>query len=475
MRKYPSQPSPFLTILILMLFVATGRAQDAVTSSNVALENLDLHQQALIRAESEFGPFDLRLLEVLLDLEQALEEQGELERVLEIQTRRLQILRSELGLEHPDTLPVLEQIIDTRTRMGQWQEVSDNLEHRRHILVANHGEEAEVVLQAMAREADWFLARVAWDEERNQADNFLDARDLYEDILRQARDLYGDDDPALQPWLYARAYSLFLLVDLINAESPVAGPVVDELVRRDGSARLNSLGRGGLDPGSLFGPGSSIPIVEEGRLVGEAYLRQALGYIDDIREFAEARGDTEMQAMATLYHGDFQRLLGRGTSRRDYRRARESLMEAGIAQSRIDALLARPQLIPLPHFHSDFAALEAERSKQLAEASAAAEGAGQPLAIFTSWHERAANTPRPADMPGQMAWQEAMSEVTMDLRINSRGQVTSVDIQTAQPDEGRLKGLARRAARALQFRPALEEGRPVSVRDQRLIFRVVRD
>lgn len=445
---------------------------DALTLSNDALAELARLEQTLAALETEFGPFDEHLLPTLMAIEEELARQGRFEDVSRTQSRRLQVLRVNAGLESPLLLPALEDSIDTQMRLGAWNEVSDLLEHLRYLQVINHGEKSEPVLDVMSRQADWSLARVALGDSNRRADNFLDARDLTEVMLDIAEERFGEGDPRLVPWLYRRAFTLYQLVQLLNNDNGLAREAVDEVTRRDGSARLQSFRRPGvIEPISLFGPASRVPIVEGDEPVGIAYLRQALGFIDDIRDIAKATGDDDMLAMATLYHGDYRRLMEYGTATRDYRDASEQWLALGISQERIDSLFARPLAIPHEHFHGRFADLELYQQRVLITNRPPPAEAGLYLGEFTAWHEDLPSTRQPDAIASFAAVFEPTSRVELSFRINSTGRVSSVDVISAEPDERGVRREALRALREVRFRPLLIDGRTESLDDATIVYR----
>ncbi len=60
-------------------------------------------------------------------------EQQDYETVAELQSRQLQVMRTALGLQHPDVLPIIRSIVTTQIALGNWDAVSDQLEHIRNL------------------------------------------------------------------------------------------------------------------------------------------------------------------------------------------------------------------------------------------------------------------------------------------------------------------------------------------------------
>ena len=148
------------------------------------MRDLQRYQTQSEDMESEYGPFDNRLLEPLASIIDFYIEQGDFEEVAEIQTRQLSIMRTTLGFENPELIPMVRRMIEVQQVLGNWDTVSDNLEHIRFLVASNFGTQSEELLLAMENQAQWLLTSFYLGEQRRQSDNFLDARDLYRDIYR---------------------------------------------------------------------------------------------------------------------------------------------------------------------------------------------------------------------------------------------------------------------------------------------------
>lgn len=451
---------------LLWLIADSGAgAQQLAREASELLQDIERYEQQLEEYESEFGFFDIRLREPLIAIEALHAKLGNYPEVRTTQNRRLQLTRAALGLEHPDIIPLVEAMVRTDIRLSNWIEVSDHLEHLRTLAIANYGIDSEQAMLALQRQASWYEVRVYVDENRERADNFMEARDIYEKLLDLAEDKYGEGDPRLVPWLNRRAYSLYQQVAGLNVDSPVAMDMIQETVRKDGPARLEtSRMRGFINPISPGGINRVIPVTEKGEPVGVAYLRLANGFINDIEDIAEALGDAEMAAMAQLYHGDYAYLQGRSIGRSDYREAREKLLALGIEAERLDAFFGRPMIIPIPIFYSSFSDLEAyQRSGSelplVGEVDVAedADPWETPIHLgqFRAWEQGLASIPLPQPVDGLLEFQTPLYSVDVRFRINSRGNISGVKGLGIEPEDRRARSQAVRAVRNLQFRPAL--------------------
>ena len=145
-------PSLFcpLLMLVVVLFPNTGISQsDSLPISDSILADTQRYQAQIQDFESEFGPMDNRLLEPLAGLINILVEQRQFERVAEIQSRQLSILRANSGFENLDLLPVLRSMIQVQQALGNWEASSDHLEHIQFLIAANFGQKSEELLISM--------------------------------------------------------------------------------------------------------------------------------------------------------------------------------------------------------------------------------------------------------------------------------------------------------------------------------------
>ena len=469
--------SPFIVLLCLPAMVFAQN--NTVSVSNESLRDLQRYQTQIEDMESEYGPFDNRLLEPLASIIDFYIEQGDFEEVAEIQTRQLSIMRTTLGFENPELIPMVRGMIEVQQVLGNWDAVSDNLEHIRFLVASNFGTQSEELLLAMENQAQWLLTSFYLGEQRRQSDNFLDARDLYRDIYRLSEKVYGEESEELYPWHYKRAYSLALLVQLLNTEDNFSGQFFNDLVRADGSFRLEyglrGVGVGGLYDALPTTPGGRrIPTINTGPFrgdayLGEGYLRQGLGFINDIRDIAEDRGDLEAEAIAHIYRGDFNVLMERGSGRRQYREAQEKLVQAGISQESIEKFFRTPMPLPMPEFYPKFGDLVAYQQSILNEVPDRSEESLH-LGTFRAWHENARAVQKPVSSDPLLRIGLPQFQVDLSFNISSRGNASNVDVLSSIPEDSRVTREGARAVREMKFRPAYEGDRARRVRDVRMRY-----
>lgn len=465
----------FGSVSLIVLLSATVIAAElpGLRKSQAVLEEMQRIQAEIAEVESEFGPYSPDLLVPLQALVELNQTERDFEEVAVIQSRQLQIMRTELGLDHPDNIALVNNIVETNIRLGEWDEVDNNLEHIRYLQGVNLAAEPELLLQAIADQASWKIAQMVVGERQRRARNLLAARELYDELEDIAEDSFGEDSAAMAPWLYQRALNLHRLVAILNSRNTLASDSLERLIQVDGVGRLQAYNaRAGLLNTFQFGRNNQIPVLDGDAMVGEAYLRDGLAELNNIIDIFEAQGDMEAQAMAEIYAGDFRVLTDLGSGRRSYNRARELLIEAGISEERVAKFFYEPQLIPLPRFVSSFA--EAEMLKKAAYVPSISEEGGSAIE-FIAQQEEAPTVSLSADFVERWGFELPSQVVEMSFNVGSRGAVSSADFLAASSDDKGIRRKAMRAVRGLKFRPRYEGKKSVRVRDVRLQYRFEED
>lgn len=461
--------------LAALLLAAAGSAPAAentllLTIESETSEQLAAYRQQIEDLEFEHGPYHASLLEPLEAMIALLNELQDYEQVAELQSRQLQVMRTELGFEHPDLIPLVESIMATQLAMGNWEEVSEHLEHLRHLRSTAEGDNTEALLLAIQDQINWLYNRIAiTDDRREQARFFFQARDLYEEIEDIVEDEYGEDSLEAAPWLYRVAYSEYQLVRFLNASRGLGSESVERLVRQEGTFGLESQNRNGFNSNSFFGNRSVVPVIDSGRPIGDAYLRDGYVLVDKLHDARLNEPDLEAQAMLQIYRADFQLLADRGRAVRGYREAREKLLEAGIAEEDVRWFFERPMVIPRQTLHLKFADAVAEIKDQIDPTIEE----GIQIGEFTSWAEPLESTPMPRNEDPFWHIDYPFKSAELSFSVSSRGTASSVDILATDPEELDSKRSLWRAVREIHFRPAIIDDRARRVRDVRMRYRFV--
>jgi len=474
-KKYRKISILRMLILSLILSSAATVAQAAgepqFIDENVNREQqLAKFQMQIEDLEFEFGPYHIGLLEPLQSMITLLQEKGDYEQVAEFQNRHLQVMRTELGLEHPDLIPQLQSMVANHMLLGNWAEISDNLEYIRHLRASAEGGDPSLLLEAIDDQISWLFNRIVLENPLEAVSNFFRARELYKDMEELIETNYGKHNPESIPWLYKIAYNSFHLMQFLNGSKGVGAESIDQLVRKEGMFRLQGYNSAAFGGGSFIGRNPNVIIIEHGRSIGDDYLRDGYSLLAKIEEILQAQGDLEAQAMAVIYRADFYRLSGRGTGIRGYRKAQEMLLAAGVPEEDIHSFFSRPQIIPMNIF---YASLEEASAGLKSEEELVEPLSGElvDLGLFTAWFDGLGSTPMPAREGsfGQVDLPYRYADVSFSVQPS--GRIYSIDVLETGPGDEKLDRNIWRSIRDIHMRPALVDGKVRRVKGVRMRYR----
>jgi hypothetical protein len=400
--------------------VADEQPGDSALQQSIRLrEQIEQLNEQLADLESEYGPFDFRLLEPLRGLTDIQLDIGDYEQAGSTLERRLQLVRTVEGPASLQQLPIVQQLIANDIRLSDWGSVTDRFEFIRSLYGQDADTDPETTMRVKNDLALWNFANVYLQEPVRRLRIFRQAREAIRENTRAAEDLYGENSMELVTWLYQNA------------------------VMQHQHARDEIL-------------------LAEGRNA-ESYQREALNLVKRIRDIAAESGDLEAEAMAMTYEADFQMLLELGTAARLYSQAMDKFIEAGLDSNRVDGFFQRPAILPVAKFYPRLE--DAVRSQDEAGFAFLPTPEGEPpamhLGTFVAWSESLPYSERP-ELPAAAAELESeleYFEIAMDFTLNSRGTTRNPDITDSNTDRARVRRDARQALRAMQFRPYFEEGR----------------
>ncbi len=412
---------------------ADEQANNSSLQQSIQLrEQIDQLNSRLADLESEFGPFDFRLLEPLQDLTAIQLEIGNFEQAGSILERRLQLIRTIEGPASLQQLPVVRELISNDIRLSDWESVSDRFEFIQSLYGQDTELDPETALRVRNDVALWNLANVYLLEPLRRIRAFRQAREVIRENTSFAEDRYGEDSMQLIDWLYQSAVLQYQLIAVLLADDELGVYARDDILLAEGRS-------------------------------AESYQREALNLVKRIRDIAAASGDLEAEAMAMTYEADFQMLLDLGTAARLYRQAMDKFVEAGLDEDRVAAFFQRPVALPVAKFYSRLE--DAVRVQDEAGFAVLPTGDAEPpamhLGTFVAWSESLPILARPdlPDAAAELDSQLEFYEISMEFTLNSRGTTRNPDIKDSTTDFARVRRDARQALRDIQFRPFFEEGR----------------
>jgi len=407
------------------------QTESALQQSIRLQEQIGMLNEQVANLESEYGPYDFRLLEPLQALTSIQIEIGDYQQADSIMERRLQLIRTSEGLASQQQLPLIEELIANDIRQSDWESVTDRFEFIQSLHSQDSNVDSDTLLRAKKNLALWNFSKVYLMDPARRIRAFREAREVIRENSSLAEDLFGEDSMELVTWLYQHAVLQYQVVAVLLANDELGVYARDEILYLEGRS-------------------------------AESYLREGLNLVKRIRELAEANGDLEAEAMAMTYEADFQMLLRFGTAARLYRQAMDKFTEAGLAREQVDKFFQRPVSLPVAKFYSRLA--DAVGSQDAVGFQYRSTPDGEPamhLGTFVAWSESLPFAQRP-DLPAAAASLEASLDyyqLDMTFTLNSRGTTRNPKITESSTDRARVRNDARDALRDMQFRPFFEGGR----------------
>lgn len=467
-------------LALLALFCAAAFSAHAaentqlITGEAATGEQLLAFRQRIEDLEYEFGPYHPNLIEPLTSMIALVNEAGDYEQVAELQDRKLQVMRTELGFEHPDLIPLIREMVDTQKSLRNWEGVTDNLEHIRHIQASQDNADPDVLLQTISDQIDWLNGRIAVGQDEDRVDRFFEARDLYEDMEDLVESRYEEDSIESLTWLYKQAYNSYQLVQFLNTTNGIGRDFIKRLTRRDGTSKLDTVNRLILGNRAVQDYFAQVPAVHPDEKLGHGYMRDAYAQINEIADSLQEGDDLEAQAMAELYRGDYKLLASRSRAMNSYRDAYDLFLAAGLDEAEVRSFFQRPMIIPMEEFHSRLKDAVAEQDRRL-PAVEPVTGEEFHLGTFTAWNEVIPTAPIPLATEGMLPSELNYNTIDLRFSVNSRGEVSTVKVVESDSAEREVGRRVWRQVRAIQFRPSIEDGKAKRVRDIHMRFRYIEE
>lgn len=417
-------------------FAADSQLSEEVLEMSVVAASIELEQRRLQLTDqidslqSEYGPYDYRLLEALQGLSTFLIEAENFVEAGKVLNRQLQLLRTVEGPANLQQLPLVAEAISNDIRVQNWQSVTDRFEFLQWLQGQNSKLDISARINAMSDASAWHLAAVYFDSPQNRVRHFMSSREIQQDILRLAENEYGEESEDLIPWLYAAAVELYRVVAFLKSEDELGYAAKQRIASMEGRSQ-------------------------------RSYLLEAYGIIKRIHKIIDAGDNLEAQAMAMIYVADFQMLRGLGIASKMYRSAGEKLAQAGVEQQQIDAFFARPVVLPVHKYHLSIDQALEQQTAQGYNIKQGTEGVDELVHMgdFIAWNESLPYARRP-EMPDLAAGAiEELSTAQVRFSLNSRGKTLNAKAREAAPDTVRVRRDARDAIEDMQFRPRFVQGR----------------
>jgi len=438
------------------------------------------YQEHISNLQSEFGPYDERLIEPLENLTRALLAVESYTEALNALEQQLQIYRVNDGLYTARQIPVIESRLEVHAATGEWPKVSDTLEYLSWVYERDSSLPVDQQLSGLKKLGGWHLTAVAQDERAREAFHLLQLGRMEEKAADLAERYYGEDSEALVPFIYdqALADTYIALAIMLTGQTSQDLMFQTEGIRNSTAFRSSpSLYAGGrlsvTEIEAMYG--SKVNTVIERSFKNR--MSTGLSKLERIKEIYEKSGNTEGEGIALMYLGDsvllrqqYERQSGnyartrRGTSNPGpamsyYRDALETFEAAGLTSNTLAAYTRCPVLLPVTGM--DASVEEAiPYCEQTGESGTTDLGNYDLLSTLIPGLE---SDPEAIDTP---------MTATIQFGVRTNGQINGLNIIEIEPDNTANRVQVRKLTELLQFRPAIQEGRAQPTEQAQLVVRM---
>ena len=201
---------------------------DAQTALEVSRQ-ISLYQENLQALESELGPYDPSLIEVLKDLGRYYLDLGQFQSAAVFFERALSITRISDGLYSPTQIEVLVQLISAYKAAGDWQAADDKEHLALHIETRLYEPGSQAYASAVLAFGEWKIQAVRGNLlQRSSSANMRDIEDLqyvYAQALGEGKVLSDNAEPMSAQTrfdlLYGKAYAEAQMADYAIQNVPM--------------------------------------------------------------------------------------------------------------------------------------------------------------------------------------------------------------------------------------------------------------
>lgn len=473
----------FLTLLLCPHSITQAQDSSATSTDDTDLQrSLDLVdlvaglESRIQIIQSQSGTYDPELLQPLDALAQVYIEVQDFERAATLLDHQLQIHRINSGLYSAQQIPIVESLLQMQAQVGDWSRVNDSLSNLSWLYQRDTTLDAETQLQGLQMLGRWQLRALENDAREQQAYHLVELAKLDERTAEIAQRRFGDDNPAISPYLYnqALADTYIALAITLTGETSQDLMLLTEGIRNRPSV-LSSSGtmRSVADVEAMYGSKASTVIERSFRM----NMDDSIEKLERIKELYVQSGNIEAEGMTLMTLGDAylirQQFENRpsnfagvsrgssnvGTAVTHYREALERLKEAGISDDTLAAFTRCPLMLPMPKLYESIqeATLRCELSTQ--------------TGLVDLGEYNLVSTLIPG-LEGNVEGEGEVITARVKFEVRTNGQVSNDNIEQIEPDDTSSRVKIRKLLDIMQFRPAIVDGETVRAQDLQLIIRI---
>lgn len=481
------------TLKILGALVLSASLQNTFASEQLSTTQGDLtvllEQLHALRTEVEnrqysLGAYNEELLTSLNSLAEALISADAWQEAVAAVEQQIQIVRINDGLYTEAQIPLIARQLSILAAQRDWSTISDRMAYMLLLLERAENMPVATRLSHVKQMRDWSRLLLTQGPRHLEASYLVQLQTIEESALELA-DAAAVDAETMQALIYDRATAeLYIALGIVGTSDTSR-----QLLSRTESLDSSFLRRGQplvtvSDIESVYGSRTNTVIERSHRMAMARHQQMILSLADPHADNAEQAlleletTDPEQAAMIKLYLADSVLLRqqyelrsgrhtgpGRGSSSagsavRYYEEAWALLLAAGYTAEQLNAYFACPALLPLNRFNT-----------RLATAAS-----GQALTTCSMTSDNVLAVPDAAvvrdgvpglryeNLPDLGLMTEAKGiKALLQFSIGMNGQAERIRIRSAEPESTASRIRGKQALETLQFRPALQDGRPVRV------------
>lgn len=475
-------------IVLIGLLTSTGHTHAAEPEQPNAdhpqiaslVEQINTLRDELETQQSTLGAYDPNLLSSLNQLGEALISAGALSEAQSAVEQQLQIIRINDGLYSSTQIALIHQQLAILAAQGNWPAMQDRLQYLTWLFERTGDLSISEKLQGVKTARDWARLLLTRGPREQEPIYLLQLRALEETALDLGHKNSLDAE-ILQAYTYDQAIAeLYIALGIINT-SDTSRLLITRMEGAQGTPlrqgqRISSVS----DLEAVYGARTSTVIERSHRTAMNRHY-QLISSLADVIDVSDnndqplEESNPEAAAMLQLYLGDsilmrtqYELRIGTnagpargsastGIAARYYQRAWDLLLTAGYDADTLNRVFACPVLLPLPEF-----------STQLNPENQSCELTDEELIILPDAFALRNGVPgiRHSGLPENAVIPPAEGiSTTLKFNVGVNGQAERIQILAAEPDTMTSRIRGRDSLVALQFRPALQDGRSIRTSD----------
>lgn len=440
------------------------------------VEQIAQLQSLIENIQSESGTYDPELLQPLDALAQVYTQAQDYETAAQLLDHQIQIHRINSGLYAAQQIPIVESLLQLQAQESDWNSVNDSLSNLSWLYQRNTTLDAETQLQGLQMLGSWQLRALEKDVPERQAYHLVELAKLDERTAEIAQRRFGDDNPALSPYLYNQALAdtyIALAISLTSETSQDLMLLTEGIRDRPSTPLSTNVLRSTADIEAVYGSKTSTVIERSFR----KNMDDSIEKIERIKELYVLSGNIEAEAMVLMYLGDSnlirQQFENRpsnfagvsrgssniGTAMTHYRDALARLTEAGVSTDALAAFTRCPVMLPIPKLYETV-----QSATPVCEKSTDSE-------LFNLGEYNLVSTLIPG-LEGDAEGTDEVITARVKFAVRTNGQVSSDNIEEIEPDDTPSRVQIRKLLDIMQFRPVIIDDEAVRSEELQLVIRI---